>query len=191
MEQIKNLNNIQQLQIFTHTNTEIFIPYPSFHTDNDPLSSGNNNLNKSTSNSPAANSVHLYAHLHSPPVTIISILYYERPTLTQEHLEALWPIDTRKLWREQLLSANVFMVLLEFPNSVSGARGSYNWNQWWVKQLQSIFRQSSPLIQYLKEQKMCHIKHQHYQQDQYWLGWSPATNIYMKLMAMVLEGSIG
>jgi len=97
MEQIKNLNNIQQLQIFTHTNTEIFIPYPSFHKDNGPLSSGNNNLNKSTSNSPAANSVHLYAHLHCSPVTIISTQCYKRPTLTQEHLEALWPIDTRKL----------------------------------------------------------------------------------------------
>jgi len=31
----------------------------------------------------------------------------------------------------------------------------------YVKQLQSTFKQSSPLIQYLKEQKMCHIKHQH------------------------------
>jgi hypothetical protein len=100
MEEIKNLNNLQQSQIFTHTDTAIFNPYPSFHKDNDPLSSGNSNMNKSTSNSSAGNSVHLYAHLDCSPVTIISTQCYKRPTLTQEHFEAPWPIDTRKLWRE-------------------------------------------------------------------------------------------
>jgi len=43
----------------------------TFHKDNGPVSSTINNLNKSTSNSPTANSVHLYAHLQCPPVCII------------------------------------------------------------------------------------------------------------------------
>ena len=46
MEQIKNLNNIERLQIFTHTNAAIFSACSSFHKDNGPLSSGIPNLSK-------------------------------------------------------------------------------------------------------------------------------------------------
>jgi hypothetical protein len=57
---------------YLHTLTlQISSPRPSFHKDKGPMSSGINTLSKSISNSPAANSVHLYAHLQCTPVNII------------------------------------------------------------------------------------------------------------------------
>ena len=44
---------------------------------------------------------YIYMHTYSVHLSLsYSTLWYKRPTLTQEHLEALWPIDTTKLQTE-------------------------------------------------------------------------------------------
>jgi len=114
----------------------------------------------------------------SPPLTALQLIQYIYMHTYTVHLSPSYAFDTTKdllslrnilrpcgqltpetCKEKQLLSAKGLIGISELSFWSEGF--FYNWSQWYVKQLQNIFRQSSPLIQYLKEQKMCHIKHQH------------------------------
>ena len=89
---------------------------------------------------------------------------YKRPNHTQKYLETLWPIETTKMHTETTLFCCCCKRLISISELSFCSQGFFiSWSQWWVKQLHSIFRQSSPLVQHLKEQKICHVKHQHCQ----------------------------
>ena len=101
IEQIKNLSNTQRLQIFTHTDTAILLAHIPHFTK----TMAQCHQKSIIWASPPLTGLQLiqYFYMHTYSVHLspsYSTLRYKRPTLTQEHLDALWPIDTTKLQRE-------------------------------------------------------------------------------------------
>jgi len=131
----------------------MFSPCPSFHKDNGPVSSGIPNLSKSTSNNTAANSVHLYEHLQCPPVSVMQLSKVKKTYLYSGTSwgNAKWNNSFLLLllasylnFRTQFMEAGD---LLYLKPVIGQAAAEY-------------FQKNSTVIKYLKEQKMCHIKHQ-------------------------------
>ena len=111
MEKLKNLNNIQRLQIFTHNDFENF----SVHVPQFTVASGIPNLSMSTSNSPAANSVHLYAHVKCPTVSITQCSMIQKTYL---HSGTSWGPAKRNNSFLQLLLASYLNSRTQFLQPV-------------------------------------------------------------------------